>query len=148
MFCWVRHNSYLPQGLQGLKAVTNHKLGYNPVEVDPEDMVRCARDRPARMASYSVSDTVVTYYFYYKYVHMFIFFLCTIISMGPEGVIRKGSGESSDLHSSGPLVASVHGCVSPKYHPPSHPALSPAPPRPAPQERCARPSSWWMRAPN
>jgi len=36
------------------------------VEVDPEDMVRFARERPAHMASYSVSDAVATYYLYTK----------------------------------------------------------------------------------
>ena len=91
-FCWVKRDSYLPQGSQGLKAVTKYKLGYDPVEVDPEDMVRYARERPAHMASYSVSDAVATYYLYDKYVHMFIFSLCTIIPMGPEDVLRKGSG--------------------------------------------------------
>ena len=39
-FCWVKRDSYLPQGSQGLKAVTKEKLGYNPIEVDPEDMTR------------------------------------------------------------------------------------------------------------
>ncbi len=39
-FYWVQRDSYLPQGSQGLKAVTKYKLGYDPVEVDPEDMVR------------------------------------------------------------------------------------------------------------
>ena len=37
-FSWVRRDSYLPQGAQGLKAVTKYKLGYDPVEIDPEDM--------------------------------------------------------------------------------------------------------------
>jgi len=92
-FRWVKRDSYLPQGSQGLKAVTKYKLGYDPVEVDPEDMVRFARDRPAHMASYSVSDAVATYYLYDKYVHLFIFSLCTVIPMGPEDVLRKGSGE-------------------------------------------------------
>jgi len=91
-FSWVRRDSYLPQGAQGLKAVTKYKLGYDPVEVDPEDMVRYARERPVHMASYSVSDAVATYYLYEKYVHQFIFSLCTIIPMGPEDVLRKGSG--------------------------------------------------------
>jgi DNA polymerase epsilon subunit 1 len=91
-FSWVKRDSYLPQGAQGLKAVTKYKLGYDPVEVDPEDMVQFARDRPVHMASYSVSDAVATYYLYMKYVHMFIFSLCTIIPMGPEDVLRKGSG--------------------------------------------------------
>jgi len=91
-FSWVRRDSYLPQGAQGLKAVTKYKLGYDPVEVDPEDMVRFAKERPVHMASYSVSDAVATYYLYEKYVHQFIFSLCTIIPMGPEDVLRKGSG--------------------------------------------------------
>ena len=91
-FSWVKRDSYLPQGAQGLKAVTKYKLGYDPVEVDPEDMVRYAKERPIHMASYSVSDAVATYYLYEKYVHMFIFSLCTIIPMGPEDVLRKGSG--------------------------------------------------------
>jgi DNA polymerase epsilon subunit 1 len=91
-FSWVKRDSYLPQGSQGLKAVTKYKLGYDPVEVDPEDMMHFAKDRPVHMASYSVSDAVATYYLYMKYVHMFIFSLCTIIPMGPEDVLRKGSG--------------------------------------------------------
>lgn len=37
-FRWVKRDSYLPQGSQGLKAVTKAKLGYNPVELDPELM--------------------------------------------------------------------------------------------------------------
>lgn len=91
-FHWVQRDSYLPQGAQGLKAVTKYKLGYDPVEVDPEDMVRFAQERPIHMATYSVSDAVATYYLYEKYVHLFIFSLCTIIPMGPEDVLRKGSG--------------------------------------------------------
>lgn len=41
-FCWVKRDSYLPQGSQGLKAVTSAKLSYNPMELDPEDMTRWA----------------------------------------------------------------------------------------------------------
>ena len=37
-FRWVKRDSYLPQGSQGLKAVTTYKLGYNPTELDPELM--------------------------------------------------------------------------------------------------------------
>ncbi len=37
-FRWVKRDSYLPQGSQGLKAVTTYKLGYNPAELDPELM--------------------------------------------------------------------------------------------------------------
>lgn len=44
------------------------------------------------MATYSVSDAVATYYLYCKYVHNFVFSLCTIIPMGAEDVLRKGSG--------------------------------------------------------
>lgn len=37
-FRWVKRDSYLPQGSQGLKAVTSDKLGYAPRELDPELM--------------------------------------------------------------------------------------------------------------
>lgn len=47
-----------------LQAVTKAKLGYDPVEVAPEDMVRLAAETPQAMASYSVSDAVATYYLY------------------------------------------------------------------------------------
>lgn len=47
-----------------VQAVTKAKLGYDPVEVAPEDMVRLARETPQAMASYSVSDAVATYYLY------------------------------------------------------------------------------------
>jgi hypothetical protein len=46
------------------QAVTKAKLGYDPVEVDPEDMLRMAAEESQRMASYSVSDAVSTYYLY------------------------------------------------------------------------------------
>ena len=96
-FCWVKRDSYLPQGSQGLKAVTKYKLGYDPVEVNPEDMVRMAMERPSYMASYSVSDAVATYYLYMKYVHLFVFSLCSIIPMGSEDVLRKGSGTLCEM---------------------------------------------------
>ena len=96
-FSWVQRDSYLPQGSRGLKAVTKYKLGYDPVEVAPEDMVRFASEQPQRMASYSVSDAVATYYLYMKYVHNFIFSLCTIIPMIPEDVLRKGSGTLCEM---------------------------------------------------
>ena len=55
-------------------------------------MLRFAIERPTHMASYSVSDAVATYYLYASYVHHFIFSLSTVIPMGPEDVLRKGSG--------------------------------------------------------
>ncbi|VFQ71576.1 unnamed protein product [Cuscuta campestris] len=96
-FAWVKRDSYLPQGSQGLKAVTKAKLGYDPLEVNPEDMVRFARERPQMMASYSVSDAVATYYLYMTYVHPFIFSLATIIPMPPDEVLRKGSGTLCEM---------------------------------------------------
>lgn len=94
---WVNRDSYLPQGSRGLKAVTKAKLGYNPIEVDPEDMVRMAHEQPQVMASYSVSDAVATYYLYMTYIHPFIFSLSTIIPMSPDEVLRKGSGTLCEM---------------------------------------------------
>lgn len=74
------------------QAVTKAKLGYDPVEVHPEDMIRFAAEHPHKMASYSVSDAVATYYLYMTYIHPFIFSLSTIIPMPPDEVLRKGSG--------------------------------------------------------
>ncbi|CAL8111322.1 unnamed protein product [Orchesella dallaii] len=91
-FNWVKRDSYLPVGSQNLKAVAKAKLRYNPVELDPEDMCRMASEQPQVLATYSVSDAVATYYLYMKYVHPFIFALCTIIPMEADEVLRKGSG--------------------------------------------------------
>ncbi|XP_046479124.1 DNA polymerase epsilon catalytic subunit 1 isoform X1 [Neodiprion pinetum] len=90
--CWVKRDSYLPVGSQNLKAVAKAKLRYDPVELDPEEMCRMACEQPHVLANYSVSDAVATYYLYLKYVHPFIFALCTIIPMEPDEVLRKGSG--------------------------------------------------------
>ncbi|UZJ54409.1 hypothetical protein CBS101457_003729 [Exobasidium rhododendri] len=91
-FRWVKRDSYLPQGSQGLKAVTVAKLGYDPMELDPELMTPYAMEQPQILAQYSVSDAVATYYLYMKYVHPFIFSLCNIIPLNPDEVLRKGSG--------------------------------------------------------
>lgn len=91
-FRWVRRDSYLPQGSQGLKAVTRAKLKYNPLELDPELMTPYAQLHPQVLASYSVSDAVATYYLYMKYVHPFIFALGTIIPLVPDEILRKGTG--------------------------------------------------------
>ncbi|KZT02860.1 DUF1744-domain-containing protein [Laetiporus sulphureus 93-53] len=91
-FRWVKRDSYLPQGSQGLKAVTTAKLGYNPIELDPELMTPYAMEQPQTLAQYSVSDAVATYYLYMKYLHPFIFSLCNIIPLCPDEVLRKGTG--------------------------------------------------------
>ena len=83
---WVKRDSYLPAGSHGLKAVAKAKLRYDPVELDPEDMVPLAASDPQRLASYAVSDALATYSLYMKYVHPFIFALCTIIPMEPDEV--------------------------------------------------------------
>jgi DNA polymerase epsilon subunit 1 len=96
-FHWVNRDSYLPQGSRGLKAVTTAKLGYDPDELDPELMLRYASERPQVLSEYSVSDAVATYYLYMKYVHPFIFSLCTIIPLGPDAVLRKGTGTLCEM---------------------------------------------------
>ena len=52
---------------------------------------------PQVLANYSVSDAVATYYLYMKYVHPFIFALCTIIPLEPDLVLRKGSGTLCEM---------------------------------------------------
>ncbi|QLL31251.1 hypothetical protein HG536_0B01120 [Torulaspora globosa] len=96
-FRWVKRDSYLPQGSQGLKAVTQVKLGYNPIELDPELMTPYAFEKPQQLSEYSVSDAVATYYLYMKYVHPFIFSLCTIIPLNPDEVLRKGTGTLCEM---------------------------------------------------
>lgn len=89
---WVKRDSYLPMNNQGLKDVARIKLGYFPDEIDPEDMVRYATEDPQRLASYSVSDAVATYYLYMKYVHSHIFSVCSLIPLSPVQILCKGSG--------------------------------------------------------
>ncbi|KAH7827603.1 DNA polymerase epsilon catalytic subunit A [Monocercomonoides exilis] len=89
---WVKRDSYLPQGSQGLKAVTKSKLGIDPVELDPELITPYGLSQPQTLAEYSVSDAHSTYHLYMKYVHPFIFSLCTILPMPPEEALRKGTG--------------------------------------------------------
>uniref|UniRef100_A0A5K3FMW5 DNA polymerase epsilon catalytic subunit n=1 Tax=Mesocestoides corti TaxID=53468 RepID=A0A5K3FMW5_MESCO len=91
-FRWVKRDSYLPVGAHGLKAVAKAKLHYDPIEMDPEVMCLMAREAPRTLANYSVSDAVATYYLYMKYVHPFVFALCTILPLNPDDVLRKGSG--------------------------------------------------------
>lgn len=91
-FYWVERDAFLPQGSRGLKAVTKAKLNYDPIEVDPEDMVWLAKNNTQRLAEYSISDSVATFFLYMKHIHGFIFALATIIPMFPDEVLRKGSG--------------------------------------------------------
>ncbi|KIW33109.1 uncharacterized protein PV07_04601 [Cladophialophora immunda] len=96
-FAWVNRDSYLPQGSRGLKAVTVAKLGYDPDELDPELMTPYASEHPQILAEYSVSDAVATYYLYMKYIHPFIFSLCTIIPLNPDDTLRKGTGTLCEM---------------------------------------------------
>ena len=91
-FHWVQRDSYLPAGSRGLKAVTKAKLSYNPLELDPEDICPLGMEEPQRLANYSVSDAYATYYLYMKYIHPFIFSLCTVIPLNPDDCLRKGTG--------------------------------------------------------
>jgi DNA polymerase elongation subunit (family B) len=54
--------------------------------------IRYALEHPQKLAQYSVSDAVATYYLYMKYLHPFIFSLCNIIPLNPDEVLRKGTG--------------------------------------------------------
>ena len=92
VFKWVKRDSYLPAGSQGLKSVTSIKLGYIPLELDPEEMLVLAHKDPQKLAAYSVSDALCTYHLYIKYVHPFIFSLSSIIPLSPDDVLRKGTG--------------------------------------------------------
>lgn len=65
-FKWVKRDSYLPQGSQGLKAVTKAKLGYDPLELDPEEMVPLASRDPQKL----VHD-LVAFYFSFAYHTLF-----------------------------------------------------------------------------
>jgi DNA polymerase epsilon subunit 1 len=56
-FSWVKRDSYLPQGSQGLKAVTTYKLGYQPIELDPELMTPCV---PNSLLSETLSPRSLT----------------------------------------------------------------------------------------
>ncbi|OAL63040.1 DNA polymerase epsilon catalytic subunit A [Trichophyton rubrum] len=113
-FSWVNRDSYLPQGSRGLKAVTVAKLGYDPDELDPELMTRYASERPQTLAEYSVSDAVATYYLYMKYVHPFIFSLCTIIPLNPDEVLRKGTGTLCEMLLM--VQAYQHNIILPNKH--------------------------------
>jgi DNA polymerase epsilon subunit 1 len=94
---WVKRDSYLPQGSQGLKAVTKAKLGYNPIELDPELMTPYAYSKPQILSEYSVSDAVATFYLYTKLVSNFINSLGIIVPLNPDELLRKGTGTLCEM---------------------------------------------------
>lgn len=89
---WVKRDSYLPMGSQGLKNVTQVKLNYFPDELDPESLIILAKENPQILASYSVSDSVACHAIYTRFVNLFIFSLCTLIPLNSLDVLEKGSG--------------------------------------------------------
>lgn len=96
-FRWVKRDSYLPQGSQGLKAVTTAKLGYNPIELDPELMTPYAYSKPQTLSEYSVSDAVATYYLFKKIINNFIIALGVIVPLNPDELLRKGTGTLCEM---------------------------------------------------
>lgn len=52
---WVKRDSYLPVGSHNLKAAAKAKLGYDPVELDPEEMCRMATEEPQVLPPRTVS---------------------------------------------------------------------------------------------
>ena len=91
-FYWVKRDSYLPQGSQGLKSVTKHKLGYEPEEIDPEEMEFYAKSHSQKFGEYCVSDSVATLLLYQKLVHAFTFSVASVLPLNCDQVLRKGSG--------------------------------------------------------
>eukprot|EP00435_Cladocopium_sp_Y103_P006797 s249_g2.t1 len=79
--------------LKEVKAMLKRQTGTGQASKGTrKDMTPFAKERPQELAAYSVSDAVATYYLYMKYIHDFIFALCSIIPYGPDDVLRKGSG--------------------------------------------------------
>ncbi|KAL0233672.1 hypothetical protein PCE1_002181 [Barthelona sp. PCE] len=91
-FYWVKRDSYLPAGSHGLKAVTRKKLGYEPFELNANQMVEFGQTNPQRLAEYAVSDAYATEKLFEKYILNFIFALGLILPIGPDDILRKGSG--------------------------------------------------------
>lgn len=65
---------------------------YEPAELDYEAMTLLAIEDPSKVAEYSISDAVATYFLHQKYVNTFVFSLCSIIPMTPDEILMKGSG--------------------------------------------------------
>ncbi|KAK2196352.1 bifunctional DNA polymerase epsilon [Babesia duncani] len=119
---WVERDSYLPFGSRTLKQVCKIKLEYNPVEIDPEDMVPLALSNPQKLAVYSVSDAVITYYLYMKFIHNFVLALCFILPLQPNDVLRQGSGTlcenllMAEAYNSGILFPNKHTAKGIEYY--------------------------------
>lgn len=111
---WVKRDSYLPQGSQGLKAVTKAKLGYNPIELDPELMTPYAYSKPQILSEYSVSDAVATFYLFRKIVSNFINSLGIIVPLNPDELLRKGTGTLCEMLLM--VQAYENGIVLPNKH--------------------------------
>ncbi|EOB12107.1 DNA polymerase epsilon catalytic subunit A [Nosema bombycis CQ1] len=84
---WVKRDSNFAKGNQGLKAITKRKLGYDPEDIDPEEMCGIALNDPDRMAKYSVSDAVATYFIATKFVINHIYTLCSLVPFSPYDAI-------------------------------------------------------------
>lgn len=92
LYRWTERDSMLPLGQRGLKDVTRVKLGFEPDEVDPEEMMPLAlRDAPA-MIMYNASDVVATSLLNEKFVETFVYALGSIVPMNPDDILRSGSG--------------------------------------------------------
>ncbi|CAJ0840170.1 8436_t:CDS:10 [Entrophospora sp. SA101] len=88
-FCWVTKYSELPLGCQGLKRVTESKLGYIPDELDPDEITILANKDPSKLARYSASDVVATYILFEKCIKSFIFSLSSIVPLNPDEILRQ-----------------------------------------------------------
>ncbi len=86
--------------------MTKAKLGYNPVEVDPEDMMRFAAEEPQTMASYSVSDAVATFYLCARTPVLCLPLLlrCSDLRLEPRAQSRRNSAAEPAACRSGLLV--------------------------------------------
>lgn len=70
-FRWVKRDSYLPVGSHNLKAAAKAKLGYDPVELDPEEMCRMATEEPQVLFLYFLySNFYIHWSFTWMTVHL------------------------------------------------------------------------------
>lgn len=86
---WAQRHYDKDKGGRGLKDVTRKVLGYEPEEVDPEEMVQLAFKDPITMAMYASSDAVATHFLYKDHIHELIFSLCEIVPTTPHYVLRQ-----------------------------------------------------------